>query len=272
RAASESRRRGGVAALRAERPVQDLDLRLHISGAQGSDPEFRREVIAYLQALLQDEVDRTTDGTTVRGTFGDAEVSVTLGEVPTQTRNMHVHGSSAQVPLTVVASLRLFTDKVSAFARRKEKAGEDLVEKRQRDARDLLTLYPQITAERGLAEVLIEHANDNQLIHQGLSNAGQFRQQLDRYKNAHPDRFDDQQWTRLREIARTLVDVAREQRASKAGPTAQQADGAEGPSGTTSLTAHAHTGTEPGAMGKKDRKAAKQARRQQKLAERPPAD
>ncbi|WP_436738156.1 hypothetical protein [Streptomyces sp. BBFR102] len=236
---------GGVAALRAERPVQDLDLRLHISGAQGADPEFRQEVITYLQALLQDKADDTVGGTTVRGTFGGAEVSVTLGEVPTQTRDMYVHESPARVPLTVVAPLRLFTDKVAAFATRKEKEGEDLVEKRQRDARDLLTLYPQVTAGNGLADVLTAHLDDQQLIHQGLKKAAPFKQQLDRYKKDHPDTFDDQQWTLLREIARILADVAKQQRKPKGEAAAQQA----GESSNTS-------------------KEAKRARRQQRLAER----
>ncbi|MFD4656144.1 hypothetical protein ACFWP2_11010 [Kitasatospora sp. NPDC058444] len=263
---------GGVAALKAARPVQDLDLRLHISDPEGNDPQLRREVIAYLEALLQDEAGTDPNGTTVKGTFGGAEVSVTLGKVPTETRNMQVHESSARVPLTVVAPLRLFTDKVTAFAMRKEKEGEVLAEKRQRDARDLLTLYPQITAEGELADVLTENADKDEFIHHGLSKAAQFTQELGRYRKEHTGNFEPEEWERLREIGRTLERVAKNLRKSKAESPAQPAGVVTGPSGTTPAAVDAPTGTDPGGMTKAERKAAKQARRQQKLTERPPTD
>ncbi|WP_049659155.1 nucleotidyl transferase AbiEii/AbiGii toxin family protein [Kitasatospora sp. MY 5-36] len=262
---------GGVAALKAARPVQDLDLRLHISDPEGQDPELRREVITYLEALLQDEAGTDPNGTTVKGTFGGAEVSITLGKVPTETRNMQVHESSARVPLTVVAPLRLFTDKVTAFAMRKEKEGEVLAEKRQRDARDLLTLYSQITSEGELADVLAENADNDELIHHGLKKAAQFTQELGRYRKDHTGDFEPAEWERLREIGRTLERVAKNLRKPKAEPPAQPAQPAS-PSGTTPAAVDAPAGTDSGAMTKADRKAAKQARRQQKLIERPPTD
>ncbi|MFB7127069.1 hypothetical protein [Kitasatospora sp. NPDC056273] len=262
---------GGVAALKAARPVQDLDLRLHIADPEGQDPELRRQVVAYLEALLQDEAGTDANGTTVKGTFGGAEVSVTLGKVPTETRDMQVHESSARVPLTVVAPLRLFTDKVTAFAMRKEKEGEVLAEKRQRDARDLLTLHSQITAEGELADVLAANADNDELIHHGLKKAAQFTQELGRYRKDHTGDFEPAEWERLREIGRTLERVAKSLRKSKAEPPAQPAQPAS-PSGTTPAAVDAPAGTDSGAMTKADRKAAKQARRQQKLIERPPTD
>lgn len=255
---------GGVAALRRERPVQDLDLRLHVPGRLGEDREFRQELMTRLKAILQDDVDDST-GTTVRGSFGGVEVSITLGQVPMQTRSMYVHDSTERVALTVVDPLRLFTDKVTAFAGRKEKEGEDLAQKRGRDLRDLLTLYPQVTAGRELADVLAEHTDDAQRIHQGLKSAGRFNQELGRFRKAHEDSFGDQDWEVLHEVARALSTAAKAQTTPKAGITARQTgNGPADPSGA----AVPPGGAAPSDAGKADRKADKKARRQQKLTDR----
>lgn len=255
---------GGVAALRRARPVEDLDLRLHVPGRLGEDREFRQELMSRLKAILQDDADDST-GTTVRGSFGGVEVSVTLGEVPTRTQSMQVHDSAERVALTVVDPLRLFTDKVTAFAGRKEKEGEDLARKRERDLRDLLTLYPQVTAGRALADVLAEHADDAQRIHQGLRSAGRFTQELDRFRKARGGSFGEGEWEVLHEVARALSTVAKAQTRPKAGTTARQpGEEPAGPSGTAAPSA----GAGPSGAAGVDRKADKKARRQQKLAER----
>jgi len=129
---------GGVAARRATRGVHDLDLRLRVPDEM--DPDERNQLLPFLQteeSLGLVDTARTT--TTLRGSYANVEISITLAPVEWETRHLDVVGagdsqSSVPIPLTVVEWERQLADKMLAFQSR------DNMEKQARDAKDIVTL------------------------------------------------------------------------------------------------------------------------------------
>ncbi|MER5794215.1 lonely Cys domain-containing protein [Streptomyces sp. NPDC001980] len=217
---------GGVSAVRPVRSVQDLDLRLTLP--EGVGAEQRAAVMRY----LQDDVlvgGQQSSGTTVRGQFGDVEASVTLAPVPVATRSLPVVDGPGTVDLSVVDTARLFADKIIAFEGRKAdpsdpNGAEWVLEKRLRDAADVLALADRLAEERPLSETMTG------LLEGTLpappkwaeQKPARFVQALGALHNARKDHFTESQWSALQTIGRLLPNSAKAAKPVTAPPTEQE--------------------------------------------------
>ncbi|MER6273800.1 lonely Cys domain-containing protein [Streptomyces sp900105755] len=217
---------GGVSAVRPVRSVQDLDLRLALP--EGAGAEQRAAVMRYIQDdVLVDG--RQSSGTTVRGQFGDVEASVTLAPVPATTRALKVVDGPDTVDLGVVDTARLFADKIIAFEGRKAdpsdpKGAEWLVEKRLRDAADVLALAGRLAEERSLSDTMAGLLEGTLPAPPKWADQrpARFVQALGELRGAGEARFTESQWSVLNEIGRLLPNSAKAAKPVTAPPTEQE--------------------------------------------------
>ncbi|RIW50267.1 hypothetical protein D3H59_02180 [Micromonospora endophytica] len=180
----------GVAAREQVRGVHDLDLRVDVEGllaASNADErarakEQRQDILTSIGSVIG--TSSITD-TTVRGSYGGVEVSVTLAPVPTESRRMPViqeggwAADEPTVPLRVVTADQAVTDKIKAFAGR---AGEDQTEKRARDAVDIAALLRGRLMPEAAEEIWAAMKGDPK----GPSSLRSFRQEWQRLKKLAP--------------------------------------------------------------------------------------